>query len=89
MVAVQRASATCESLLPSQVIRNTVVRLPELRAPLLAMEGLEEGVRKARAAHPECRDVGSAALRDLGLEYHGATEQEGEGASLDYYYKAL
>lgn len=51
-------------------IRNMVVRNPELRGPFLdkGAEALVRGV-KARYAG-SCGDVGSAALRDLGLEQY-------------------
>jgi hypothetical protein len=49
-------------------VRNMGVRCPELRPELLE-RGAEAAVRRARAAWPEaCGDVGSAALRDLGLD---------------------
>lgn len=72
-----------------QVVRNAVVRTPSLRDVLLAAEdgGLEAALRKARIQHADCKDVGGAALRDLGLEYHGDTEKN--DGSLDYYYSAL
>ncbi|KAF5829233.1 hypothetical protein DUNSADRAFT_16391 [Dunaliella salina] len=50
------------------LMRNMVVRNPELR-PAFLEKGAEGVVRAAKAAHPlSCKDVGSAALRDLGLE---------------------
>ena len=50
------------------LIRNIVARSPELRPPALAA-GAEAALRAAKARHPvQCGDVGSAALRDLGLE---------------------
>jgi armadillo repeat-containing protein 6 len=48
-------------------IRNMVVRNPELRPQVLS-KGAEELLRAAKKAHPGCRDVASAALRDLGLD---------------------
>lgn len=49
-------------------IRNMVVRNLELR-PVAQGKGLEALIRKARARHPkQCDDVGSAALRDMGLD---------------------
>jgi hypothetical protein len=50
-------------------LRNMVVRNPELRAPFLE-RGAEALLRGAKAAHPACGDVGSAALRDLGLDQY-------------------
>jgi len=48
-------------------LRNLVARNTEFRSALLEM-GAEEALRKAKAAYPQaCGDVGSAALRDLGL----------------------
>ncbi|GLC34380.1 hypothetical protein PLESTB_000734900 [Pleodorina starrii] len=50
------------------VVRIMVARNPELR-PLFLERGAEALLRAAKAAHPaSCRDVGSAALRDLGLD---------------------
>ncbi|EFJ47195.1 hypothetical protein VOLCADRAFT_105247 [Volvox carteri f. nagariensis] len=50
------------------VTRIMVARNPELR-PLFLERGAEALLRAAKAAHPaSCRDVGSAALRDLGLD---------------------
>ena len=50
------------------MIRNCVVRCPELRPTVLSF-GAEDVIRKARIAWPDqCKDVGTAALRDLGLE---------------------
>lgn len=48
------------------LIRNLAVRNPENRA-LLLEKGLESRIRRAKERHKQCRDVGSAALRDLGL----------------------
>lgn len=49
-------------------VRNMVVRNPELRAPFLAKD-MEPLLRAAKAKHPKaCKDVASAALRDLGLD---------------------
>lgn len=51
-------------------LRNMVVRNPELRAPFLE-RGAEALVRGAKARHAAlCGDVGSAALRDLGLDQY-------------------
>lgn len=48
-------------------LRNIGVRCLDVR-PVLLEKGAEAAVRAARAAWPEeCDDVGSAALRDLGL----------------------
>ncbi|KXZ54662.1 hypothetical protein GPECTOR_4g728 [Gonium pectorale] len=48
--------------------RLMAARNPELRPGLLE-RGLEPLLRAAKAAHPNsCKDVGSAALRDLGLD---------------------
>lgn len=50
------------------MIRNVVVRCPELRAGVLEL-GAEKVIRAAKSRWPDqCGDVGSAALRDLGLE---------------------
>ncbi|GIL83032.1 hypothetical protein Vretimale_8546 [Volvox reticuliferus] len=50
------------------VTRIMVARNPELR-PLFLERGVEALLRTAKVAHPVlCRDVGSAALRDLGLD---------------------
>lgn len=49
-------------------LRNLVARNPEAR-PLLLEKGAEEALRRAKLDFPAaCRDVGSAALRDLGVE---------------------
>lgn len=48
-------------------IRNIVARNPELRG-LVLEKGAEPLLRTVKASHPQaCMDVGSAALRDLGL----------------------
>jgi hypothetical protein len=48
-------------------VRNMVVRNPELR-PQFLTKGAEELLRQVKAKYPSaCGDVGSAALRDLGL----------------------
>lgn len=45
-----------------------VARNPELR-PAYLERGAEALLRAAKAAHPAaCKDVGAAALRDLGLD---------------------
>ncbi len=50
------------------VLRNMVVRNPELR-PVYLGQGAEALLRAAKKAHPKtCLDVGYAALRDLGLD---------------------
>eukprot|EP00898_Chlorokybus_atmophyticus_P000992 jgi/Chlat1/1894/Chrsp145S00774 len=50
------------------LIRNLVVR-SEAHRPILLETGVEQLIRRAKWAHPaECKDVGSAALRDLGLD---------------------
>lgn len=50
------------------LIRIMVARNTELRPPYLE-KGAEALLRQAKAAHPgPCKDVGSAALRDLGLD---------------------
>ncbi|KAG2492015.1 hypothetical protein HYH03_009744 [Edaphochlamys debaryana] len=50
------------------LIRIMVARSPELR-PAYLERGAEALLRAAKAAHPnQCKDVGSAALRDLGLD---------------------
>lgn len=52
----------------AMLVRNMVVRTPELREVFLS-KGMEAALREAKAAHPaHCKDVGSAALRDLGLD---------------------
>ncbi len=57
---VQRQSAI--------LLRNMVVRNTENR-PLFLDGGAEALLRAAKKAHPRnCTDVGSAALRDLGLD---------------------
>ena len=49
-------------------LRNIVARSTQLRAGLLE-KGAEELLRKAMRTYPQaCGDVGSGALRDLGLE---------------------
>jgi hypothetical protein len=48
-----------------QLIRNLVVRNPELRQPILG-KGMEPLLRGAKALK-DCDDVAAAALRDLGL----------------------
>lgn len=49
-------------------LRNIVSRSPELRAPLLQRDA-EALLRRSMQAYPQaCGDVGSAALRDLGLD---------------------
>ena len=49
-------------------IRNLVARNVDLR-PMLLEKGAEAPLRGAKKAFPEaCQDVGSAALRDLGLD---------------------
>lgn len=49
-------------------LRNVVARSTQLRAGLLE-KGAEELLRKAMRTYPQaCGDVGSGALRDLGLE---------------------
>ena len=52
-------------------LRNVVARSPELRPGMLEL-GYESAVKRARVRHPQaCADVGTAALRDLGLaDYH-------------------
>ena len=48
-------------------LRNLVARNTEFR-PTLLDTGAEEAIRRARSSFPQaCRDVGGAALRDLGL----------------------
>ncbi|KAG2442170.1 hypothetical protein HYH02_009658 [Chlamydomonas schloesseri] len=50
------------------VTRIMVARNPELR-PAYLERGVEPLLRAAKTAHPaSCKDVGSAALRDLGLD---------------------
>jgi len=49
-------------------VRNLVSRTPEHKAAFLAA-GAEDLLRAAQLAHPQaCKDVGGAALRDLGFE---------------------
>jgi hypothetical protein len=50
-------------------VRNMVVRNPELRVPFLE-HGAEALLRGAKAQFGACGDVGSAALRDLGLDQY-------------------
>ncbi|GJP71912.1 hypothetical protein CLOP_g2701 [Closterium sp. NIES-67] len=50
-----------------QVLRNLAVRNPEHR-PMMVEMGLEALIRKVKAKHRSCRDVCSAALRDMGLD---------------------
>ena len=64
-----------------------MVRDEDIKKALAQNEELVAAIRQARVKHAGCKDVGSAALRDLGLEYHGTTEKE--GGDLEYYYKAL
>jgi hypothetical protein len=49
-----------------QVVRNLVVRNPDLRKPVINM-GLAPVMRGAKQL-PECDDVALAALRDLGFD---------------------
>ena len=49
-------------------VRNMVARSPELRLPLLD-EGAERLIQSALINHEYCKDVASAALRDLGVSY--------------------
>lgn len=50
------------------LLRIMVARNTELR-PVFLERGAETLLRAAKATHPaSCRDVGSAALRDLGLD---------------------
>jgi armadillo repeat-containing protein 6 len=53
-----------------QLIRNLVVRNPELRQPLLR-KGLEPLLRSAKSLK-DCDDVAAAALRDLGFNDYNA-----------------
>lgn len=54
------------------LMRNMVVRTTQLR-PLFLEKGAEVLLRAAKKAHPRsCTDVGSAALRDLGLDNYNA-----------------
>ena len=71
-----------------QAVRTAVVRDETIKRALAGRENLVVAIRSARMLHPQCKDVGAAALRDLGLEYHGDTEKTLEG-NLDYYYAAL
>lgn len=49
-------------------IRNLVSRTPE-NCSLLREKGAQEALRQAKRSFPAaCKDVGSAALRDLGAE---------------------
>lgn len=49
-------------------IRNIACRSTALR-PILLNKGVEPLLRQAKKLFPEaCHDVGSAALRDLGIE---------------------
>lgn len=49
-----------------QVVRNLVVRNPDLRKPVMNT-GAHIAMRSARNI-PECSDVARAALRDLGFD---------------------
>lgn len=52
----------------SMAIRNMVVRNPDIR-PMFLAKGAEDLLRAAKKQHPgPCRDVASAALRDLGID---------------------
>ena len=53
-----------------QLVRNLVVRNPELRQPML-QRGVEPIVRGAKRL-PDCKDVGTAALRDLGVDNYNS-----------------
>jgi hypothetical protein len=60
LAAVQRQAC--------MAVRNMAVRNPELR-PAFLDRGAEAALRRAKRVYPrECKDVGSAALRDLGLD---------------------
>ncbi|CAI5956796.1 unnamed protein product [Closterium sp. NIES-65] len=50
-----------------QLLRNLAVRNPEHRPIMLEM-GLEAVIRNVKSKHKSCRDVCSAALRDMGLD---------------------
>ncbi|CAM6010840.1 unnamed protein product [Sphagnum balticum] len=50
-----------------QMLRNLSVRNLENR-PIILEKGLEPLIRKAKASHESCKDVASAALRDLGFD---------------------
>lgn len=50
-----------------QMVRNLNVRNPENR-PISLEKGLEPLLRKAKDTHALCKDVASAALRDIGIE---------------------
>jgi hypothetical protein len=71
LLAVLRSEAPGLAPLQRQAcmaVRNMAVRNPELR-PAFLDKGAEALLRRAKVAYPkECRDVGSAALRDLGLD---------------------
>ncbi|KAI3753198.1 hypothetical protein L2E82_25244 [Cichorium intybus] len=49
------------------MIRNLVARNTENRSILLS-NGIEKVIRNAKESHKCCKDAGTAALRDLGLE---------------------
>lgn len=50
-----------------QMVRNLNVRNPENR-PITLEKGLEPLIRRAKDTYSICNDVGSAALRDMGLD---------------------
>ncbi|CAI5534778.1 unnamed protein product [Closterium sp. Naga37s-1] len=50
-----------------QLLRNLAVRNPEHR-PIMVEMGLEAVIRNVKSKHKSCRDVCSAALRDMGLD---------------------
>ena len=53
-------------------MRNFVARNVDAR-PVLLEKGAEEALKQAKQDFPStCQDVGSAALRDLGLENYTA-----------------
>ncbi|GFH31210.1 uncharacterized protein HaLaN_30200 [Haematococcus lacustris] len=57
------------------LVRNMVVRTTEHRDAFLD-KGAEALLRAAKQRHPKyCNDVGSAALRDLGLDHYGTMEE--------------
>ena len=75
---VQRQSAI--------LVRNMVVRNTENR-PLFLEKGSEALLRAAKKAHPRnCTDVGSAALRDLGLDNYNEGWKAG-GEQMDKFLK--
>jgi hypothetical protein len=45
-----------------------IIMFEKLCRPIILEKGLEPLIRKAKASHESCKDVASAALRDLGFD---------------------